>query len=465
MVHATQDATSRPGARDAAPDRPRSCGRDVTPLADANLVNDIDAYFAVRARHGQGDYRRWYVARLRRAVAATRRLRRPLALASGVVQRLPARTAPRLVFDGLRFLDLIRLLARRAPLAVVARKPTDVPAIVAAGARPIPAWTWYPDLVRALDARERGAQDDAEAALRAFVAGATDGLERVNARALISVNDSLPFERGLIHAARRLSLPTITLQHGYFGRSTPIDVLDGHYGDALLVWGDAVRERYLDLDPRNAERVWTFGYPYALPRPAAPRPGDAPARLGVIGKPVDAYAAARVDAYLGEVAEVFAGARRAGLPVTYRRHPAEGTIVRDRLGATFPNVAFDGHRQAVPDFLGRHAVVAGWGSTMLVEGALAGRQALDLASRAEASELALGGIARAVPPQATAVEEALRAAADRSLRSEAAVAEHVVRVLDDPAPAFLRLVDRSVSRRHATRAPSQLAAGRPETRR
>lgn len=363
----------------------------------------LEAYFEARALHGQPDFGRWYRQRIDQAAKSVRPFALPLA---GVEVLLAAGTATRrsmVLFDGLRFEHLIQRLARNTRVAVIVRKPQDVVRVAASGARVVPAWSWYEDLARALnDPKHAGVP------LTRLLARAQRAITSTRATCLIATNDSLPFERLLIAAARTTGIPSIAVQHGFFSDTTPLALLDGHYGDHFLTWGPDLRERYVAADERYATRVHTFGYPYPVSREAPLQPDHRRTALLVVGKPVAAYAAEGFDRYVEQVRAVVRGGLAAGFTVTYRRHPVEDEQVARTLAHAFPEVDFRGNASSTETSIARSTAVAAWGSTMLIEAALSGRRTFDVNADANRSALARAGFAIAIPPDADAFAAALR---------------------------------------------------------
>lgn len=418
-------------------DEQRDRERDTTETARFVL----EAYFETRAQHGQADFGRWYRQRMDQAAKRVRRFALPLAGAASLLAAATAARRSMLLFDGLRFEYLIRRLVRRTTVAVIARKPQDVVRIVASGARVVPAWTWYPNLARALNDPKR-----TSVSLARLLAEAQRAIASTRATCLIATNDSLPFERLLITAARATGIPSITLQHGFFSDTTPLALLDGHYGDHFLTWGSDLRERYVAADERYETRVHTFGYPYHVPRADPPQSERRRSTLLIVGKPVASYAEGGFAPYVEQLRAVVRGGLVADFAVVYRRHPVEDERVARTLANAFPEVDFRGHATSPERSIARATAVAAWGSTMLIEAALSGRRAFDVNANAERSALARSGFAIAVPPDADAVAAALRQGRGDPNRELDERRARSIRLLRHPDAQFLETVRDLVGR-------------------
>ena len=87
-------------------------------------------------------------------------------------------------------------------------------------------------------------------------------LRRIKPDYIIFWNDSLPIERAMILASKRLGITTITIQHGIYQSTSPL--IDGKAADYFLVWGQYFKDLYIKSGIRNPEDIYVLGYPYPI---------------------------------------------------------------------------------------------------------------------------------------------------------------------------------------------------------
>lgn len=190
---------------------------------------------------------------------------------------------------------------------------------------------------------------------------------RAGTKKLILWNDSLFLERFLVFCARQAGVQSVCVQHGIFQSTTDIRILDGHYADQMLVWGESQQQLYRHAD-FPAGKVRILGYPFHLPKIM---PGSSvPPTVCILGQHWESCSSHLGKKKMKLFSRVIENFNAAGITVCYKPHPyeertfipANATVVKDSLAAA----------------LEKFGVFISLTSTALIEASLCGKIAVQL---------------------------------------------------------------------------------------
>ena len=85
-------------------------------------------------------------------------------------------------------------------------------------------------------------------------------IRRVSPKALILWDDVNPIERLFLYVCKKLKIPTINVQHGFY--SSNENLVNGLDTDYIFVWGEHFKRLYLDKNIGTDKSIKVLGYPY-----------------------------------------------------------------------------------------------------------------------------------------------------------------------------------------------------------
>lgn len=264
-------------------------------------------------------------------------------------------------FHSTRLADLIGGLGRHE--ALIFGKPQEFMFSVRRGMPFYPVYEFIPELFRLFSTdpllESRDAARLISRAVRLFT--------HLDIKNLIIWNDSLFLERFLVYCARQAGVRSVCVQHGIFQSITDMRVLDGHYADYMLVFGESQRQLYQYAD-FPVEKVRVLGYPFHLPKM---KPVNSlPISVCILGQHWES-----ISTYLGNkkmrlFCHMIGKFQAAGIAVYYKPHPYEDK----RFFPTNAKIA----RTKLADALANYDVFISLTSTALIEASLCGKIAIQL---------------------------------------------------------------------------------------
>ena len=329
---------------------------------------EIFSYLKTRSERGESALEKSYVKQLEHFADRYRRYKGGFRLLESLntLRRNPID----LLFLGVRFSSLILSMTPKHKVGVVAQGQGDLLWCLRHRVTPVLAWEWRAALHEAYKAAHRAG--DAEEMLEATVADIAAALASLKPRALVLENDSLFLERAFILAARKLSIPSVTIQDGIFQKSAPPHVLHGHFTDVMLVWGEFFRQMYVDKNILPERRVHMLGYPYPLKPSPNPRGGTP--TVCFLGQPWENYNEELREPKTAVIRNVAEACRLLDLPLVYRFHPAE----RHHGLPAVPGLRATDAKEGLEEALAKYDIFFSINSTALVEAALRGKVAAQI---------------------------------------------------------------------------------------
>ena len=362
---------------------------------------EIFSYLKTRSERGENAVELSYVKQLEHFTSQYRRYGGAFRLLESLNTLRGGSTD--LLFLGVRFSGLILSMTPKYKVGVVAQGQGDALWCLRHRLTPVPAWKWRAKLYEAY--RAAHGAGDAEEILETIVEDIAAALALLKPRALILENDSLFLERAFVLAARKLGIPSVTIQDGIFQKAAPPYVLHGRFTDHMLVWGEFFRQMYVDKAVLPEERVHVLGYPYSVKPQSKLEGAPAAPTVCFLGQPWESYDENLREPKTAVLHNVAEACRALDLPLVYRPHPLER---RHGLPET-PNLSVVDAKERLEDALAKYDIFFSVNSTALVEAALRGRVAAQvLEARFPSDDFEALGVCYSLENDMNAIQEFLR---------------------------------------------------------
>jgi hypothetical protein len=197
-------------------------------------------------------------------------------------------------------------------------------------------------------------------------------LKRSGVKSFVTWSDARFIDRAIVIACRRVGIRSAVLQHGiYLAHTADPCFIGGEKTSDTLVWGNHFGKMFRE-NGVHRDQIHVVGYPYTLPVQSiqTERPRQ---QVVIVGQDFDRIGGAHQTTKWAFTNAATIAAKKAGLRVLYRMHPAEST---SWLQAQFPDLeVVDESLEAT---LARDAAFVGLSSTVLVEAALRGKQSIQV---------------------------------------------------------------------------------------
>lgn len=183
-------------------------------------------------------------------------------------------------------------------------------------------------------------------------------------------NDKMFMEKLVLIAAKRISIPTVVIQHGAytdewsFGKLKTADTADNFWS-----WSEYIKDCYIKRYNKKADRVKVIGYPFEL---LNEKPQGEPAVL-FLGNNYRNTNYEEGIGYLEVAKNVLAVCDKLGIQYNYRAHPAE------RIDSEYGHIAEHIHKgNSLLQDIEAASIVIGDVSSAMVEAGLCKRKVIQI---------------------------------------------------------------------------------------
>lgn len=202
-------------------------------------------------------------------------------------------------------------------------------------------------------------------------------LEKVEARLkivkpdyIIMSPDSLPIERAIVLAAKKLGIATIAIQHALYGPS--FQMFDCEVADYILVWGKYYKDLYLERKIRNPEDIYILGYP----RPIKKNTNFKKERKTVcyLGQSYEKYNTDLLKIKIESVKAIYKICKDLDLEFVYRPHPGDDVKM---LQEKMPDIKFS-PSESLEETFEKADIFIAVSSTALIEASMRSKICIQL---------------------------------------------------------------------------------------
>ena len=185
--------------------------------------------------------------------------------------------------------------------------------------------------------------------------------------------DSPPMERAIILAAKRLHIPTISVQHAMYDLNTPL--FECNVADYILVWGEDFKDMYIEQNVRKPEDVYVLGYPNFIKKSENKREKDDSYTVCYLGQDIEKYNKNLLDVKSKIINDVRRICEKLELKFIYRPHPGESIKL---LSEILPGVQLTPKKEKLEEVFDKADIFISFSSTSLIEAAMRSMVALQL---------------------------------------------------------------------------------------
>lgn len=220
--------------------------------------------------------------------------------------------------------------------------------------------------------------------LHQLVGMVEDRLRIIKPDYIILTNDTLPIERAIVLASKKLGIITIEIQHGaymkpsYDSKTTTEPLTDGKAADYILLWGKYFKDLYLEQKIRDLEDIYVLGYPILAKKKLETKKnkGDVKYTVCFLAQGFEKFNKDFFEIKIETARRLFEICGKLGLKFIYRYHPRGEN--REAISKKLPGVEFTRGGEKLEDTFKRADIFIGVSSTALVEAAIRGKLALQL---------------------------------------------------------------------------------------
>lgn len=187
-------------------------------------------------------------------------------------------------------------------------------------------------------------------------------LGRIKPDYIIFWNDSLPIERAMILASKRLGITTITIQHGIYQSTSPL--IDGKAADYFLVWGQYFKDIYIKSGIRKPEDIYVLGYPYPIEKDVMGYGKKKGCVVCYLGVDFEKYSRNLLEIKISTVRKLNEICTKLGMKFIYRPHYGDDVkMLKNKL----PEVEFTQKGEKLIETFRKGDVFISFNSTSLIE--------------------------------------------------------------------------------------------------
>jgi hypothetical protein len=184
--------------------------------------------------------------------------------------------------------------------------------------------------------------------------------------------DSLPIDRAVIWAAKKLGIPTLVVQHGL--EDSHMSLFDYKEADYILVWGEYFKYLYVKQVARRPEDIYISGYPYLIDKNYENKISDN-LTLCYLGQNYEKYNKDLLKIKLETIKQLSLACKKAKLKFIYRPHPGDD---RELLKERLLGICFSPKEEIIEDTFKKANIFVSSCSTSLVESSMRGKISLQL---------------------------------------------------------------------------------------
>jgi hypothetical protein len=187
-------------------------------------------------------------------------------------------------------------------------------------------------------------------------------LRRIKPDYIILWNDSLPIERAMILASKRLGITTMTIQHGTYQSTSPL--IEGKAADYVLVWGQYFKDLYIKSGIRNPEEIYVLGYPYPIEKEVMSYGKKKGCVVCYLGQNFEKYNKNLLEIKIDTIIRLKEICTKFGLKFIYRPHLGDDIKM---LKSELPKVEFTQKGEKMMETFRKCDVFISFNSTSLIE--------------------------------------------------------------------------------------------------
>ncbi len=196
-------------------------------------------------------------------------------------------------------------------------------------------------------------------------------LKAANPDYVVLWNDTLPMERAIILASKKLGITTLEIQHGVYDSFWPLT--NGNIADYVLVWGKYFKDLYVKQGKRKPEDIYVLGYPYAIGQEVKNRNNHYV--VCYLGQDLEIYNNDFLSVKLETLNSIYNICKKLDLEFVYRPHPGDD---RELLKKKLVDIQFTDIKEGLEETFNRADIFISFNSTALVEAVMRQKISLQL---------------------------------------------------------------------------------------
>ncbi|RJX18365.1 MAG: hypothetical protein C4575_10785 [Desulforudis sp.] len=332
------------------------------------LLDFIFSYPKIRTESGHPDFEREYLKNLQDFAIKYKHYGHILKLFDYLSPSAQRAKRINILFVGGRFLELIKEVRQFFNPIAVATGKRDRLDFIKNRTPYVSGSKWVSDLFEAYKEPKSHLQ---EQKLQQIISNIKATLEYLKPCAVVLPNDSLFLERAILYGAKKCNIPTVTIQHGLFMAASKASIVDGHYTDYMLVWGEFFKKMFISRNIAPASRIYVLGYPFNIENNIQHKtyPRNR-LKACFLGQPFEKYNCNHLHVKVSVLQNVLQACKELNIPLFYRTHPGEE---RSSLKLIEDNVYFTPKNESLTRAFDKYDVFFSISSTALVEAALRGK--------------------------------------------------------------------------------------------
>jgi hypothetical protein len=188
----------------------------------------------------------------------------------------------------------------------------------------------------------------------------TRNIKKLNPDLIVLQEDGNIEGRALTLAAKKLKIPTITIQDGIFSSSNKL--LYGYYSDYMFVWGQYFKDMYLDQNIKDHEHIKILGYPNKLTEFDVNHRNKK--TVYYIGQDYEHYNKDYLEYKINTIQNLKLVCDKLGFNFYYRPHQNEN---RNYIKSKVKNIQFSRKSDSLMDSIEKGDIFISFNSTALIE--------------------------------------------------------------------------------------------------
>lgn len=184
--------------------------------------------------------------------------------------------------------------------------------------------------------------------------------------------DSLPIDRAIVWAAKKMGIPTLVVQHGL--EDSHLTPFNCKAADYILVWGEYFKNLYVEQVKRSPEDIYVLGYSCLLGKNYENKIIDNSV-VCYLGQNYEKYNKDFLEIKLETMKQLSLICKKLRLKFIYRPHPGDD---RDLLEKMLPDICFTLKTEKIEETFKTADIFISSCSTSLVEATMMSKVSLQL---------------------------------------------------------------------------------------